>query len=161
MIIVSDTSPIINLAVVGQLNLLQQLYGEVIIPAAVYEEIVVIGAGLPGSREVQACGWIKPIKARNETAVASLKLELDPGEAEAIALAIELKADLLLLDERKGRTIAARLGVRSIGILGTLIEAKQNGYVPAIKPILDRLIHEAGFWLQRELYEHILSSADE
>jgi predicted nucleic acid-binding protein len=88
-------------------------------------------------------------------------LELDPGEAEAIALAIELKADLLLLDERKGRNIAARLGVRSIGILGILIDAKQNGYVPAVKPIMDRLIQDAGFWIRREVYERVLSSANE
>jgi predicted nucleic acid-binding protein len=72
VIIVSDTSPIINLAVVGQLNLLHQLYDEVVIPAAVYEEIAVTGIGLPGSREVTTSDWIKPVKARNETAIASL-----------------------------------------------------------------------------------------
>jgi len=108
MIVVSNTSPIINLAAVGQLGLLRQLYARVIIPQAVYHETVVVGAGQPGAIEVTTFDWIEIRRATNEVAVASLQLELHEGEAEAIALAIELSADLLLL-------AACRRTPRSIG----------------------------------------------
>ncbi|MBN1873879.1 MAG: DUF3368 domain-containing protein [Anaerolineae bacterium] len=114
MIIVSDASPIINLAVIGQLNLLQKLFGNVIIPQAVYNEIVIEGEGQVGSTEVAQADWfeIKPIS--NRPLVTSLEGELDIGEAEAIVLAVEQKATLLLIDERKARIVANRLGVDSI-----------------------------------------------
>ena len=161
MIVVSNTSPIINLAVVGQLELLRQLYGQVIIPRAVYDEIVISGAGQPGAVEARTWDWIEVKPVADPTRVASLLLELDAGESEAIALALELGADLLLLDERKGRAVAAHLGVRCLGLLGVLIEAKHNGFVPAVKPVLDRLIQGAGFWIGAALYEHVLRTAGE
>jgi hypothetical protein len=107
MMVVSDTSPIANLAVVGQLDLLRQLYQQVVIPPAVYAEIKRIGADHPVVRAIETAAWITTQPAVNQTAVASLRLELDEGEAEAIALALELPAELLLLGERKGRMIAA------------------------------------------------------
>ena len=145
MIVVSDTSPIINLAAVGQLELLHKLYDEIAIPQAVYHEIVVIGAGQPGATEVEGFEWIKKQQVVNQTLVASLKLELDPGEAEAIALATELPANLLLLDERRRRLIASRLGLKVIGILGLMVEAKHRGFVSTVKPIMNDLISKAGF----------------
>ena len=150
MKVVSNTSPIINLACIGQLNLLHQLYGEVIIPGAVYEEITVTGAGEPGCSEVQDKEWIVLHTIVNRPLVDALRLEIDPGEAEAIACAIELQADWLLLDERLGRRVAGRLGVRYIGLLGVLIEAKRNGLIAAVKPALDDLISKAGFWITKE-----------
>jgi len=93
--------------------------------------------------------------------VASLQLELDDGEAEAIALAVELKADLILLDERKGRVIAARLGLRFIGLLGMLVEAKHRSLISAVRPIMNDLIGKAGFWIGQELYDYILQVAEE
>ncbi|MBI4787378.1 MAG: DUF3368 domain-containing protein [Chloroflexi bacterium] len=161
MIVVSNTSPIINLAMVGHLDLLHRLYGEVAIPQSVFDEIVLSGQGLPGSTEVQTCGWIQTRRATARTAVMSLELELDEGEAEAIALAVELKADLLLIDERKGRLVAARLGVRFVGLLGVLVEAKHRRLVTAVKPVLDDLIAKAGFWIGQELYTRILHSVGE
>ena len=161
MIVVSNTSPIINLAAVGQLGLLRQLYSRVIIPQAVYHETVVVGAGQPGVIEVTTFDWIETRRATNEAAVASLQLELHEGGAEAIALTLELKADLLLLDERKARDIASRLGVKSIGLLAVLIEAKHAGLIPAARPIMDNLIEKAGFWIGHELYEKVLQVAGE
>jgi len=161
MIVVSNTSPIVNLAAIGQLDLLRLLYGKVAIPQAVYNEIVVTGTGQPGATEVETFDWIEIKQATNQAAVASLKLELDEGEAEAIALALELKADLLLLDERKGRMTASRLGLKFIGLLGVLMEAKHKGLILAIRPIMDDLIGKAGFWISQKLYDHVLQAAGE
>ena len=159
MIVVSDTSPLVNLAAIGKLDLLRQLYGQVVIPQAVYDEIIT-GAAQPGTTELTS-NWIEIKRATLQSLVASLRLELDEGEAEAIALASELNADLLLLDERKGRIVASRLGIRFIGILGVLVEAKRKGLVPAVKPIVDDLISKAGFWISQQLYDRMLQSVRE
>ena len=161
MIVVSNTSPIINLACIGQLDILRQLYGSIAIPESVYHEIAVTGSGAAGSREVQTLGWIETKKTTNRLQVAALLIELDKGEAEAIVLALELNAELLLLDERRGRTVASRLGLKSVGILSCLIEAKQMGLIPSIKPILDNLIVNAGFWVTENLYMRVLQTAGE
>ena len=159
MIVVSNTSPLVNLAVVGQLDLLRHLYSRVAIPQAVHDEIVAVGS--VGTTALETSQWIQTMRAANQTIVASLGMELDEGEAEAIALALELPADLRLLDERKGRAIAQRLGVRFVGLLGVLIEAKHRGLIPAVGPTMDNLIQKAGFWIGQELYEHVLQVADE
>ena len=125
MIVVSDSSPLIALADVGQLRLLHELFSTVLIPEAVYQEIVVQGAGRTGAEAVQAAAWIEQRSVANTGLADVLKLELDEGEAEAIALALESGADLVLLDERRGRQRAARLGLRVTGVLGVLLEAKQ------------------------------------
>ena len=161
MIVVSNTSPIINLACIGQLDILRQLYGSIAIPESVYHEIAVTGSGAAGSREVQALGWIETKKTTNRLQVAALQIELDKGEAESIVLALELNAELLLLDERRGRTVASRLGLKSVGILGCLIEAKHKGLIPSVKPILDNLIVNAGFWVTENLYMRVLQTAGE
>ncbi len=159
MIVVSDTSPLVNLAAVRRLDLLQQLYGQVIIPQVVYDEIVA-GAPQPGSSEVKF-SWIEVRRATLRSLTASLRMELDEGEAEAIALATELNADLLLLDERKGRAVATRMGIRFIGVLGVLVDAKRKNLVPAVKPVVDELISKAGFWVSPQLYDRILESVGE
>jgi predicted nucleic acid-binding protein len=161
MIVVSNTSPIINLAAVGQLDLLRQLYGQIVIPRAVYIEIVGMGVGQPGADEVATSDWIRTRQVVNRTAVTALQLELDDGEAEAIALAVEASADLLLLDEALGRDIAARFGLRFIGLLGCLVEAKKRELVSSVRPIVDDLIEEASFWIGRPLYERVLQAAGE
>ena len=161
MIVVSNTSPIVNLATVGHLDLLQQLYGEITIPESVYHEIVIVGSGKAGSREVQNATWIKARKAANQKDVTLLEIELDRGEAESIALAAELKADLVLLDERRARRIASRLGLRYVGLVGILIEAKRRSKLPAVKPVLDALITQAGFWVSTDLYARVVEAAGE
>lgn len=117
MIVVSNSSPLINLARIGILDLLTQLYGELTIPEAVWLEVVIHGAGLPGADEVKNAAWIKKKAVSNTQLVAALQQELDAGEAEAVALALEAGADALLMDERLGRETARHLGVRCIGLI--------------------------------------------
>jgi uncharacterized protein len=161
MIIVSNTSPIINLAAVGQLELLRSLYGTITIPQAVYYEIAVRGYKQAGATEIQTYHWVERHQVQDVALVKRLMQQLDAGEAEAIALAIEMRADLLLLDERRGRTIAKQLGLAVTGLLGILLVAKQRGHLVAVKPILHELMAVAGFWIDQELYKRVLENAEE
>ena len=116
MIVVSDTSAITNLAAVNQLALLHQLYGKVVIPEAVYAELT--GPPLSiGGMEAREYDWIQVQGASDRKMVEECLNELDIGEAEAIALAIELNSDLLLLDEREAREFAEAKGLKNTGVL--------------------------------------------
>lgn len=161
MIVISDTSPIDNLAAIDQLHLLQQLYGTVFIPEAVYRELTEHSFPVAGSTEVQTFDWIETCAVINRTLVDSLSDELDIGEAEAIALAVEMEAEQVLIDERRGRLVAARLNLRYTGILGILVEAKSQGLIDRVKPLLDALINQAGFWVAEPLYNSVLRLVDE
>lgn len=159
MIVVSDTSALTNLAAVGQLALLQRLYDRVLIPEAVRAEWAAdpeFGTGAVVSR-----GWLEVVPISNQALLASLRKELDVGEAEAVVLALEVKADLLLMDERRGRRAANTHGIRVVGLLGVLLEAKQKHFIPQIKPVLDDLVHRAGFWVSEKLREETLLLAGE
>lgn len=163
MIVISDTSAITNLAAIDSLKLLPQLYTQITIPEAVYRELVEIEPPVPGSGEVQRAAWVKVTAVVNRAMVEQLQDEvrLDAGEAEAIALALELKADLLLIDERRGRATANRLGVKITGLLGILVEAKQKNLIPAVKPVMDALIDTSEFRVSSALYNQILSMVNE
>ena len=161
MIVVSNTSPIINLAAIGRLELLQQLYGTIAIPQAVYHEIAVRGSGQPGAIEIQTFPWFNQYQVHDMALVQELKQHLDAGESEAIALAIEMRADQLLLDERRGRIIAKQHGISVIGLMGVLLLAKRQGLLETIRPVLDELRTVAGFWIDAELFKQVLESAGE
>ncbi|WP_446009346.1 DUF3368 domain-containing protein [Candidatus Electrothrix sp.] len=90
-----------------------------------------------------------------------LRRDLDQGESETIALAVELRADLVLLDEKEGRNVAAHFGLRPVGIIGVLLEAKKKGLTTELRPHLDALRNEAGFYLSDRLYLHALALAGE
>ena len=124
MSIVSNASPLINLARINKADLLQELYQHLIVPEAVWNEVVIEGVGQPGAEEVKGATWIKKQVVSNASLVQALKLELDAGEAEAIALGLEVKAEFLLMDERLGRESARHLGLRCIGLVGILIESR-------------------------------------
>lgn len=160
MIVVSNTSPISNLAAIGQLGLLQQLYSNVIIPLAVYQEILETGNTDPATLAIQNLNWIQTRSVTNLPLLQTLQMNLDPGEAEAITLAVELNADRLIIDERRGRNEAIQVGLQVTGLLGILLAAKQQGLIPLIQPILDDLIAN-GFWVRKELYTEVLVLAGE
>ena len=157
MIVVSNTSPLMNLAVINQLKIIEQLYGKVIIPEEVSKELFAAGI----YPLIEQSPWIEKHQVKSTRLAGSLKIELDDGEAEAIALAIELKADLVLIDERLGRNIASRFGQKCIGILGMLMEAKHRGIIASVKPVVDDLITAAGFWVRNDLYLKVLREAGE
>ena len=156
MIIVSDTSPINNLAAIKHLHLLHELYGTILIPEAVYQELTDPNFPVAGATEVQTLDWIQTRAVSDRILVKALSNELDVGEAEAIALALEIQADRVLIDERRGRLIASRLNLRYTGILGILVEAKSQSLITEVKPLLDALINEAGFWVAGPLYNSVL-----
>jgi predicted nucleic acid-binding protein len=163
VIVISDTSAITNLAAIDHLQLLPQLYSQVIIPEAVYRELADIDPPVPGTLEVQTALWLEVRRVANLEVVRGLQDEarLDLGESEAIALALELSADLLLIDERRGRAEASRLGVKITGLLGILVEAKRKTLVVAVKPLLDALIATSEFRVSSALYSKILEMVDE
>jgi hypothetical protein len=161
MIVVSDTSPLTNLAAIGQLDLLRQLYVEVHIPNAVWDELNAGDKNWPGYESVVAASWIKRHGVQNRPLVVALRRDLDRGEAEGIALALELKAELILLDEREGRHAAEQLGLQVVGVIGVLLEAKAKGLLTQVRSQLDALRQIAGFYLSEPLYQAALRLAGE
>ena len=161
MRIVSNASPLVNLARIGKLDLLCELYGKLLIPEAVWREVVVDGAGQPGADEVEGADWIERRAAKNKQLVQVLLQELDAGEAEAIALALEAGADLLLMDEHLGRETAHHLKLSPIGLVSVLIAAKHKGLISAIKPCVDALRDLAGFHIKDVLYTRVLKDEEE
>lgn len=161
MVVVSNTSPIVNLAAIGQIDLLRELFGAITIPPAVYEEIAVQGAGRPGAESVESESWIVTEPVEDLRLVHTLEREVHRGEAEALVLAAERDADWLLLDERAARRIAETLNLSYVGLLGVLGRAKEKGLIDSVTPLLDALRQEAGFWISDGLYAHIQASSGE
>jgi uncharacterized protein len=161
MIVVCNTSPITNLAAIAQLDLLRSIYGEIIIPQAVYDELTNVPHSAPGGAEVQTVDWISVRPVLNQTKVSVFRQDVDFGEAEAIALALELAADRLLIDDAAGRAIALREGLQITGVLGILLIARKRGLIDSVRLLLDDLINQAGFWVSDELYRWVLSQAKE
>jgi predicted nucleic acid-binding protein len=149
VIVVADTSPLIALVQVDQLSLLEKLFGEVFVPPAVVREV---GLSLPG--------FIRERKLSQAIPDAVSRAALDPGESQALSLALELGADRLILDERAGRHTAQGLGVPVIGVLGILLASKEKNLIPTVRPILDALVKNR-FRLTPDLYEWLLTEAGE
>lgn len=158
MIIVSDTSPISNLLQIGEIDILRAVFDRVIISISVYREICEVDES---RRSLANLDWIEMREVTYTDLQHHLMQTLDPGEAEAIALAIELSADYLLIDESLGREVADQLGVRITGLLGVLLKAKQGGHIPTVRHYIDRLVSEVGFRLGRELINDVLYQAGE
>jgi len=155
VIVVVDSSALITLARIGRLELLQQIAGVVHLPEAVFEEVVHKGAGRPGSSQVAAASWILRRSVRDKTFVERLGGRVGRGEAEAIVLAKELGADLLVIDDATARRIAEAEGQFVVGLLGLLIHAKHRKLVVQVKPLLDEMLG-SGFFLDDAHYQAIL-----
>jgi uncharacterized protein len=161
VIVVSNTSPLLNLACIGGEGMLESLFGSVQVPPEVPAEIEWLRVHQPRFSRVHVPTFVHVTPVSNPALATALNLNLDAGEAAAVALALELKADVLLIDEHRGRTVAKRLGVSCLGLLGTLALAKRRGLIPAVAPLLQRLESEAGFWVGSALRERILAGIGE
>lgn len=152
LVVIADAGPIIALGIAGQLDILGQLFGRVVVPEAIYVEVVVQGRGRPGSSELARASWAERVVV-TPPPDALLAEELGPGEAEAIALSVRRHADLLLIDERKGRriaTLAYNLHVK--GTAGVLVLAKRRGLVPSVRPLLETM-RAGGYYLAESLVD--------
>ena len=160
MVVVADSSPLLYLSRVGVLDLLAAMYGDVVVPQAVWDEVVAQRPSAPGVEAIQQARWLR-VEDRD---LPSEDLGLDPGETAAILLAEALHADALLIDERLGRKVAEARGITVRGTLGVLVQARQVGVLPALRPVLDALVAE-GFRiapaLVREALARVGESSDE
>jgi predicted nucleic acid-binding protein len=163
MLAVSDTSPVFNLACIGRLDLLRTQFEQIWIPSAVETELIQIPDAAIRARveHARSSGWLMVRSTTEVDLVKLLTAGLHQGEAEAIALALETKANRLLIDEKEGREMARRLGLSITGVLGVLLRAKRMGQVAEIKPDLLALRDQARFFVSRELETEILKSAGE
>ncbi len=161
MIVVADTSVLINLCRVGQGGLFKNLFHEVVIPPEVAAEFVRLAGKTSRFAGLKIPPGIKQQSPANLLAAVLAAPGLDSGEAAALSLAVEIHADAVLIDERRGYEVAVQLGLRTLGILGILLRAKSAGFIPAVKPVLDALQQDAGFWLSEALRKQVLTAAGE
>jgi len=162
MIVVADTSVILNLCRVQHEQLLQQLFKEVLIPSQVAEEFARLAAAHARFTGLILPAWITVLTSPKSAPPPSVvQANLDPGESAAITLCLSEKADALLIDEALGRRVAENLGVRTIGILGVLIESRRRHLIPSVKDLLNRLEKDAGFWVSPNLRAKVLQTAGE
>jgi uncharacterized protein len=156
VVVVADTSPLIHLSRVGVLDLLNVLFGEVVVPRAVWAEVVDQRRSAPGLDALKSARWIRVI----DSALPTTDLGLDPGETAAILLAEGLHAELLLIDERMGRRVAEARGLAVRGTLGVLVEARHTGALPALRPVLEQLVSD-GFRITPVLLREALVAVGE
>lgn len=158
MIIVSDTSVISGLILINKLSILHDIFDQIIIPPKVYAELIELENFGVAVRSLIETDWIE---VQHPIDLSPLSpFDLDEGEKEAIALALEINADFLLIDETYGRQVARHLGLTITGLIGILIKAKNENVIRLVKPLLDAL-QANGFWISSSLYKHALRLAGE
>ena len=158
-VIVSDTSPLIGLARIRKLNLLREMSARVVVPRAVWDEVVAGGPNAAGVSEIVSATWIEII-APPPAAVDPLRILVDRGEAESMALAMSIAKAVLLVDDARARRLAQRLGIARIGSVGLLRRAKQMGLIARLKPELEAL-QANGIYMSKQLFDEVLKSVGE
>jgi predicted nucleic acid-binding protein len=162
--VIVDSSTLIHLSAIGRFALLKDLYGQLTVTPAVWREVVDQGKNRTGVGDLEDArheGWLEVRVPANQPLLQSLRHELDEGEAEVIALAIEHRGSLALLDESDARRIAASFGIEKTGAIGVLIRAKVEGKIDSLRSELDKIRTEAGFWIEDDLYQKVLETAGE
>lgn len=162
--VVVDSSTLIHLSAIGRLPLLKDLYGKLTVPPGVWREVVEQGRERSGVAELEAARreeWLEVRAPGNEPLLRSLRHELDEGEAEVLALAIEHEASLVLLDESEARRVASVFALEKTGAIGVLIRAKLEGRIDSLRTDLDRMRSETGFWIEEGLYKRVLQEVGE
>lgn len=163
MHIVSNTSPVSNLAIVGRLDMLRAKFGHVTIPLAVAHELsrLTHAGGAAAIQAALAAGWLVIAAVPDRTMLPVLRARVDEGEAEAIELARQTHADLLIIDDAAGRIVAQEEGLCYVGIIGLLAEEREAGRIPSLKTELNRLRTECRFFIVPALEEKVLRRVGE
>ena len=159
MKIVSNSTPLIALSRINELDLLHIIFGTIIVPGAVYDEVVSEGSGRPGVKEVASASWIIRKEVQNRLAVSMLQVDLDRGEAEAVVLAKEMGADYLLLDEKKARRVARNSEIRIMGTVGVLGLAVKKGLISNLDDVFCKL-EQNSFRFTEEVKKKIKEEID-
>ncbi len=154
MIVVSDTTPLVGLASIGRLDILRELFDEVYIPQAVYDEAT------SARKDIEAAIWMHVVQVRDRLAVNILLDEMDLGEVETIILAGEMNADWVLMDEKKGRRKLSQLNIPKIGTIGVLLKARQLGLIQNLKHEIENL-QKMGFSISQMVVDDVLKTVGE
>ncbi len=165
MIVISDSTPLIYLAKVNRFSFLQLLFGEIVIPQSVYNEVVIFGKGKAGTHEVVGSAWVKVEQVQDQRAVLLLREKyerLSQTDAETIVLSRERQADFLLADDIELHKAATEylIGTEVLHTGAILIFAKQEGFIDDVKSILDEM-RQKGLWISDSVYHWILKEAGE
>ncbi|HMO39264.1 MAG TPA: DUF3368 domain-containing protein [Saprospiraceae bacterium] len=155
MIVVSDTSPIGNLLQIGQLDLLKTIFTTVFVPPTVHKEVLELQKFGISTIRYQSADWIVVQQLASTKGIAPLLELLDAGESEALLLAMEIKADWILMDERAGTRKAEEMGLRPIGLIGILMKAKEQGLITNVTSMIEMMRVKAGFWISDHFLEKI------
>lgn len=157
MIAVSNATPIISLASIRKIDLLEKMFGKIIVPRAVYNEIKAKDSW--GYKEIDSA-LFEVETVRGNIYKELLLNQLDPGESETIILAKELNADVVIIDENLAYKIAQNSGMHPVRTLSILLAAKNKGIIDNVKPLLDEMILK-GRWYSRNVYEKFLKQIGE
>jgi len=161
--VVVDSSVLITLAAGEQFTLLRELYGTLLVPQEVWNEVTSVAKpyGAGECQRAKTESWLiirNPVKL---DAIGALPFNLQPGETQALGLALEIPGSLLLVDDAQGRRAAHFLGIRYTGTLGVLLRAKEEGKLPALRPVLGLMQKRTTFWLADEVRKAALAKAGE
>ena len=155
-LVVADTSPLLNLALIDRLDLLQSQFDSITLPTQVWDELTEGDAGVEPLQRLRETDFLTCVEVERSALFREIARELDRGETAALCYAIEHDAGLVLIDERDGRQVARRHDLTVTGVIGILLRGANNGAV-GLEAELDRL-RAAGFWISDDLYERVLSN---
>lgn len=158
--VISNATPLIALNKIGKLDLLKQIYGEIIIPYAVYEEVILESNIKDSNDFVKESGFINIMNIKNEEAKRLFVTSLHKGEVEVMILAKEMEADICVIDDLLARKYAKYYNIKITGTIGIFLKAKELGIITNIKPIMDELI-SSGIYIDNKLYNRVLEIAKE
>ena len=158
--VVVNTTPLIALSHVGQLDILKKLYGEIIIPKAVYRELSAKTESICKKAVDRSLEWIRVENIKNQMAKTMYKTQLHDGEVEVMILSKEIAADVVIIDDANAKKHAKYLGLPVTGTLGVLIKAKREGLINELKPILYQMT-ENGIYISQSLIELCLKQVGE
>jgi uncharacterized protein len=160
MTVICNATPLINFAAINRLDILEAVFGKVIIPNAVYDETTELS--FPSAKiiiEATKFDWLMVYNF--PLTISNFPPELDAGEREVIALAIKSNIFKVLLDEKKARQVSLDIGLQVIGTIGTLLLAKDKQVITKVAPLLDAMINDARYWVSKSLYQDVIQRADE